>query len=308
MLTLTTRFWKHILVVVVLITSWTSFLTTGMVDEKSSWRVLKALYNSIVLFLVGGLDIGFPTGGPQAVVIALWICYFLAPLLTLSFVYQIVQEKILSHLSPRLKGHTIICGLGRNGKLIYQLVKKYSPKNHKIVLIEQNPQNPYSELLEKDPATWWLKNDFTKLPVLLKAKVDRASRIFITTNMDLANLNTMVEIQGLEHKRKDFTLFCHLGDLGLHANLGATILKEKRFAHLKLFNGYHCVTKRLYENRVLKEGYLSSAGNLFVILGFGQFGKMLYTHLISDKERKTEDEIVIATLKQSFELDKLKYA
>lgn len=142
---------------IVLIVSWVALLNTELIVSQTPWRYLEALYDSITLFVIGGIDIGFPRGNSRIAVNILWICYFLVPLLSASFIYQIVQERILSKLSPWLKGHTIICGLGRNGKLIYHLVKEYSPKRHKIVIIEKDSQNIFSEVLEKDPLTWWLK-------------------------------------------------------------------------------------------------------------------------------------------------------
>ena len=303
------RYWKHLLVILVLFASWISFVNIEVVIGAGAIKYFKALYYAINLFILGGLDIGFPREGPRSFIIILWICYFLAPLLTVSFVYQVVQEKILSRLTPTLKNHTIICGLGRNGKLIYHLVKEYSTKRHRIVLIEKDVNNPYSELLEKDRATWWIKNDFTKLPVLQKARVDAACRVFITTNLDLANLNAMVEILDIKKQASDFKLYCHLGDLTLHKNFGATIFKERKFAKVNLFNGYQCVTRRLYDNWIVAKGYLSPDGNIFVILGFGRFGQMLYSHLIADKKRNLKDEIFIATLKtkSTFDLERLYY-
>ena len=309
MLSFIIRFWKPILVLVVLLASWISFLNTEMLPDQSLSLFFRSLYYSITLFIVGALDIGFPYGGPRAALITLWICYFLAPLLTISIVYQVIQEKIFSRILPLLKGHTIICGLGRNGKLIYQLVKQYSSKKHKILLIEKDPNNPYSEILAKDRATWWIKNDFTRQPVLQKARVHTANRIFLTTNLDLANLNAMVEILDIENKSDDFKLYCHLGDLNLHKNFGATIFKEQKFADVVLFNGYQSVTRRLYEDRIVEKGLLDPMGNIFVILGFGRFGHMLYSHLICDKKRTAKDEIFIATFKtkSTFDLEMFRY-
>lgn len=310
MLPYITRFWKQILVIVVLVAAWAAFLNTSLVVLEGPWRYLQALYFSIQLFLVDGIDPGLPKGPMKGFIIILWICYFLAPLLTVSFVYQVVQEKILSRLSPLLKKHTIICGLGRNGMLIYELVKKYSPRRHKIVLIEKDVNNPYSELLEKDRSTWWIKNDFTKLPVLQKAKVRNASRIFLTTNLDLENLNAMVEILDTPGLAKDCKLYCHLGDLSLHTNFGATIFKEKKFAPVILFNGYQSVSRHLYQNWIVDKCLLNPDGNIFVILGFGRFGQMLYSHLVADPKRTPKDEIVISTikLKSTFDLEKLRYS
>jgi hypothetical protein len=309
MLSFVIRFWKSFLVVTVLLASWISFLNTNMLTVVGMGRYFQSLYYSINLFIVGALDIGFPHGGSKATLSILWICYFLAPLLTLSFVYEIIQEKILNRLFPLLRGHTIICGLGRNGKLIYHLVREYSPRRHKIVLIDKDIDNPYLEILAKDRATWIIKNDFTKLPVLHKAKVHTARRVFLTTNRDLANLNAMVEIVDIEGKSTDFKLYCHLGDLSLHANFGVTIFKEPKFADVILFNGYQSVTRRLYKNRIVENNYLNPDGNIFVILGFGRFGHMLYSHLIADKIRTSNDEIFIATIKtkSTFDLEKLHY-
>ena len=309
MLSFIIRFWKPILVLLVLLASWISFLNTEMLADQGISLYFRSLYYSITLFIVGALDIGFPYGGPKAALFSLWICYFLAPLLTISIVYQVIQEKIFSRILPLLKGHTIICGLGRNGKLIYHLVKQYSSKKHKIVLIEKDPNNPYSEILAKDRSTWWIKNDFTRLPVLQKARVHTANRIFLTTNLDLANLSAMVEILDVEKKADNFKLYCHLGDLNLHRNFGATIFKEQKFADVILFNGYQSITRRLYENWIVEKGLLDPGGNIFVILGFGRFGHMLYSHLIADKKRTEKDEIFIATIKtkSTFDLEILRY-
>jgi voltage-gated potassium channel Kch len=309
MLAFIARFWKSLLVITVLLSAWISFLNTDMIVDPYPERYLEALYFSIELFLVGGLDTGFPHGGAQFFIITLWVCYFLAPLLMVSFVYQVVQEKIFSRLTPSLRGHTVICGLGRNGRLIYQLVKAYSPKRHRIVIIEKDANNAYREPLSKDRMTWWIKNDFTKLPVLMKAKIHTASRIFLTTNLDLANLNALVEILDIEDKSEDFKVFCHLGDLNLHANFEATIFKEEKFADVILFNGYQCVTRGLYNNWIKEKELLSPGGNIFVILGFGRFGQMLYSQLILDNERNATDEIFISTikLKSTFDLEKLQY-
>jgi len=304
------RHWKSVLVFIVLFASWISFLSTDMLTDEGIDRYLQSLYFAINLFIVGALDIGFPHGGPLAALITLWICYFLAPLLTISIVYHFIQEKIFSRLLPQFKDHTIICGLGRNGRLIYYLVKEYSPKGHKIVLIEKDKSNPFSQVLEKDRSTWWIKNDFTKLPVLQRAKINTARRIFITTNLDLANLNAMVEILHSENKAEGFKLYCHLGDLTLHKNFRATIFKEEKFSRVILFNGYQSVTHRFYRNWIIEKKLLSAEGNIFVVLGFGRFGQMLYSRLISDKNRTRQDEIFIATIqsKSTFDLEKFKYS
>ncbi len=310
MLAFIIKFWKPALIAIVLLASWLAFMHTDLPETEGFDRCLRSLYFAINLFIMGALDIGFPHEGPKLALIVLWGCYFLAPLLTLSLVYEVLQERIFSRLLPGLKGHTVICGLGRNGKLIYQLVRRHSPRSHKIVLIEEDVQNPYLDELGRDRRTWLIKNDFTKLPVLLKARVQTAKRVFITTNRDLSNLKALVAIIDIEPKSPDFKLYCHLGDLNLHANFGATLFKEPKFSNVIVFNGYQSVTRRLYRDWVLKGDYLKPQGNIFVILGFGRFGQMLYNQIITDPDRSENDEIFIDTLKSKsgFELERLQYA
>lgn len=309
MLSFIVRFWKPVLVLIVLFASWFSFLNTDMLVDEGIGLYFRSLYYSINLFIVGAIDIGFPHSGSKTALIVLWICYFLAPLLTISIVYQVIQEKIFSRLLPLFKDHTVICGLGRNGRLIYNLVKEYYPKQHKIVLIEKAIDNPFSQALEKDRSTWWIKSDFTKLPVLQRARVHTARQVFITTNLDLANLNAMVEIFHSVKQAKGLKVYCHLGDFTLHKNFGATIFKEEKFSKVILFNGYQSVARRLYQNWIIEKNLLRREGNIFIILGFGRFGQMLYTQLASDKIRTRLDEIFIATIKtkSTFDLEKIKY-
>ena len=77
------------------------------------------------------------------------------------------------------------------------------------------------------------------------------------------------------------------------------LVKEKKFSNVRLFNGYRSVTRRLYEDWV-KPRDKSTCGHVYVIMGFGQFGRMLYSHFITDNERSSEDDIFIGELVQTY--------
>jgi len=301
------KYWKYSLFVLLVGTAGLSFLQTGMVSETGIARYFEAFYYSLSLFIIGGLDIGLPSGGSATTLTLLWICYFLAPLVTLSVVYQVIQEKVLSRFSPRFKNHSVVCGLGRNGKLIYDLIKEHESKNHRIVVIEKNENNPRSVYLHKSRTTWWLKDDFTLLPVLRRASVHKAKRVYITTNLDLTNLNALVMIQGMQNRRKDLKTFFHLGNLSLNDIWQQSFLKDPTYAGVKIFNGYQVVTRRLYRRWVLERNYLDSGGNILIILGYGQFGQMLFNHLANDKDRQTHDDIVVVTRRLNIDLKKRKF-
>jgi hypothetical protein len=301
------KYWKQIVIVTIIAVAWSSFLQTDMLAQSGFARYFEALYFALSLFIIGGIDIGLPVGSSALVLVLLWICYFLAPLMTLSIVYQVIQEKVLSHFSPRWKNHSVICGLGRNGRLIYDLIKEHEPERHRIIVIERDVNNSRSVFLQKSKTTWWLKDDFTQLSVLRRAHIGKAKRIYITTNLDITNLNTLVMIQGLTKRRKYQQTFFHLGNLGLHELWQNTFLKDPLYAGVKIFNGYQVVTRRLYQRWVLGKNYIDPAGNIFIILGYGRFGQMLFYHLANDKERQSHDDIVVVASRMNIDLRQSKF-
>ena len=74
----------------------------GVADASNMTKA----YYTLGLFVVGGLDIGTPQGGPWLARTALWIAYFGAPLLTASAVIE-AATRILD-ISPRLEGKVIL--------------------------------------------------------------------------------------------------------------------------------------------------------------------------------------------------------
>ncbi|HQG46820.1 MAG TPA: hypothetical protein PLG50_14265, partial [bacterium] len=107
-------YWKPVMISLVFLLGFAAFLHSGMAAGDPPHRVLKALYYALSLFILGGLDIGLPGAPSTPVRILLWILYFLAPMLTAGFVYDFIQKKLLGRIPRGLKGHTILCGLGRN--------------------------------------------------------------------------------------------------------------------------------------------------------------------------------------------------
>ena len=75
---------------------------------------LEQIYYILGLFVVGGLDLGMPVGGPLWANTMLWIAFFGAPLLTASA----LVEAVLRVLNPQqwllrnLQDHVVIFGSG----------------------------------------------------------------------------------------------------------------------------------------------------------------------------------------------------
>lgn len=256
-------------------------------------KILQSAYDAFSLILLEGNSFNFPQDTPRTILIILWICYFAAPLLTLTFIIRYFQERLTNRIPRNLKNHIIICGLGRNGKIIYDLAKKeFAGK--KIVIIEKNESNSYGDKLEKDSKTWWIKKDFREIPALEKAGIATAHKVYITTNDDLANITTLMN--AVERASAFCDINCHVGDVSLYTNIEKVIKKVEGFAKVKLFNGYQMATQNLFKNKVEAENYDTENGNVYVFFGFGRFGNMLYNYIIESKFDSNRDQIIIVTL------------
>ncbi|MBZ0119290.1 MAG: hypothetical protein K8H88_20030, partial [Sandaracinaceae bacterium] len=66
---------------------------TGLAQESFPTRV----YYAVGLFVLGGLDLGLPAGGPPWARSILWVVYFLAPVITTG----VVVEGALRLFRPR---------------------------------------------------------------------------------------------------------------------------------------------------------------------------------------------------------------
>ncbi|MFT5277825.1 MAG: hypothetical protein ACI8VI_001465, partial [Granulosicoccus sp.] len=82
-------------------------------DTQSADLLTKAYY-SLGLFVMGGLDIGTPVGGPLVPRLMLWLSYFASPMLAASTII----EAVIKTISPykwrfrRISNHIVVAGSG----------------------------------------------------------------------------------------------------------------------------------------------------------------------------------------------------
>ena len=301
-------YWQPLFISLVYLLGFVTFLNSGMAGPTTPERILQALYCSLSLFFLGGLDLGWPAGPSAMNTSLLWILYFLAPLLTASYAYNFVQKKILGRIPRGIKGHTILCGLGRNGHLIYELIRETMPRDHKLVVIEQNEANPYLAAVRKDAYAWLLQSDFSRLPTLEQARIRKAQRIIFSTNLDLENINAVIDLQMNGMIRPEQSIFCHLGDLEMLDNLQHTLFKEDAYQKIHVFNGYQCATRQLYK-KLQDARLVDKEGTVFILFGYGRFAHMLFVQITEDPARTPADEVIIVTQKLSsgYDLERMRF-
>ena len=111
--------------------------------------LLTMAYYSLGLFVVGGLDLGTPVGGPLAGRALLWLAYFGAPIFTASAVIDATARLLLRrerwHLS-RLRDHVVVTGTGDLTISYLRVLRRHSPEVPVIVVDVSAPAARVQEI------------------------------------------------------------------------------------------------------------------------------------------------------------------
>ena len=86
--------WRSLALAGAFLAGWLGLLAGVEVTERDLTRagVAEKAYYALGLFVLGGLDIGTPVGGPLYGRLLLWTAYFAAPLITASALVEAAVE------------------------------------------------------------------------------------------------------------------------------------------------------------------------------------------------------------------------
>jgi len=131
--------WRWIAVASLFVLGLGSFAAGVTLSERpftESDGLAVQIYYILGLFVVGGLDLGVPTGGPVWARGLLWITYFGAPLLTASAVIEAVIRVINPQqwLLRNLENHIVIFGSGDLTTSYLRMLRRQSPHDRVIVV------------------------------------------------------------------------------------------------------------------------------------------------------------------------------
>lgn len=107
---------------------------------------------------------------------------------------DIKQKKVQKSIS-KLKGHTIVCGYGRNGKQALSRLQSY---RQNCVLIENDPE--LIEEIETEGDILYIKGDATDDEALLAAGVESAANLITTLPSDADNLYVVLSTRQLNRE------------------------------------------------------------------------------------------------------------
>ena len=241
--------------------------------ESAGW--LTRAYYALGFFVVGGLDVGTPKGGPWWGQTLLWIAYFGAPLLTASAVIDAVVQ-VLTPDRSRLRGianHTIIYGSGRLTTSYLRLLKRSGTATQVVVVDSNWDPVREQELAQKFDAITVVGN-LTHRYLLQQLRLTRAHRVLLLGDNDFQAFEAATRILEIAPSLTNkVVLHCH--NLRFSRAAQSTALSKK----CEIFNTYNMAAKGFVHSNLMEHFKRTTARDAVVIAGFGRFGQSVLEEL-----------------------------
>jgi Trk K+ transport system NAD-binding subunit len=266
-------------------------LTLGVeVSERdlTGEGLLGRLYYILGLFVLGGLDLGTPMGGPAVGRLLLWIAYFGAPLITASALIE-AAIRLVDPLGLRMKaldGHVVLGGAGRL-TMVYVKKLRERDRSRTVVVVERDANHPSIPELRDSYQATIIIGDITHDEVLRDLRLDKAHRVLLLTGDDFANLDAAAKVLKRAPNLAG-RLVVHVSKLGfMREAIGSGIVRDA-----EIFNGHEFAAVKLVENHLVGRFDDTPESDLVVLIGFGRFGQTVLRQL-QEQAVQSFDEVVI---------------
>ena len=249
--------------------------TTGVTDPLDQ-HFLAWLYHTAGLFVFGGLDLGAPAGGSLLGRAALWMAYFLAPLITTTAVVEALLRLVRPDWLQRraLKDHVILAGTGRVGLAYLEAIRSVEP-DRTVALVDSGEGLATEAEVLKLGRTEILRGDIRRPGTLDAVRLDRADRMIVLTDDDMANLEMA---WGGKERAPELPIAVHVADLTLLRPVNR-IIRDQRGAEGPsaplIFNTARIAALNLFDQHLYPHFQETGQLDVLVIGGFGRFGQTL---------------------------------
>lgn len=256
-------------------------------DLTGAGPAAKAYY-VLGLFVLGGLDIGTPTGGPPLGRALLWGAYFAAPVITASAVIDALL-RLVRPLARRLRtldGHVVVGGAGQLSSVYARKLRERYPRRA-LVVVEQNANHPALTEFQDGYRAVVVVGDITDDAILERLRLERAHRVLLLTGDDFANLDGAAKVLALA-PRLAGRIVVHVSNLGfMRETAGSRVARD-----CEVFNGHEFAATRLVEDHLVARFHDTPDLDLVVLAGFGRFGQTVL-RLLQDQASGRFGHVVV---------------
>lgn len=244
--------------------------------------LLTRAYYSLGLFVVGGLDIGTPIGGPLIGQAMLWIAYFGAPVLTASAVIEAVARI----MSPRpwqlrrIRHHVVVVGTGPMTDSYLRVLRRRAPRRPVVVVDERIEPVRRQELQQTFDVTV-VTGDITHDFLIRSLRLHRARRVVLLGESDYQSYEAASRMLARYPRlQSKVVLRCH--NLRFMRALGETAVARQCIT----FNSYHLAAAGLVREHLIDHFHKTDAPDVVVVAGFGRFGQTVLEELQAHAQRE----------------------
>jgi len=257
----------------------------GVVDAG----LLTHAYYSLSLFVVGGIDLGSPEGGPLWGRVLVWLSYFGAPVLAASTVIG----ALLRAMSPqswrlrRLKDQVIIVGAEELSLSYLRVLRRHNPGVDVVVVSRTAPEQSVVDEFEQGLGAMVVVGDITHEFFLRQLHVERALKILLFADDSLrsyeAASNLLAMVPGIGPR-----IVIHCVRLRFMRAMQNTLVAQS----CETFNTYHLAASGLVRNFLLPQFRETHDKDVVIIAGFGRFGQTILEEL----QRDAADELATVAI------------
>lgn len=237
--------------------------------------ILSKTYYSLSLFVIGGVELGTPHGGPLYGRVLLWLSYFGAPILAAST----LLEALLRALAPqswalrRLKNHVIIVGEGELPLSTLKVLRRHNSKIP-VVVVTSNKDDLLAAELKQTFGAFVVTGDISHDFLVEQLRVSEARRVFLLGENSLrsyeAAANLIERVPGIADR-----VVIHCSRLRFMRSMENTAVAKQ----CEIFNTYHLAASALVRSHLIEQFRETHTRDIVVLAGFGRFGQTILEEL-----------------------------
>jgi Trk K+ transport system NAD-binding subunit len=237
--------------------------------------LLTMAYYSLGLFVVGGLDLGTPVGGPWVGRALLWIAYFGAPILTASAVIEAATRLLQRERWQlrRIRDHIVVVGTGDLTSSYLRVLRRHSPQVA-VVVVDKMAEAVRVDELEQSFGVNVLLGDITHEYLLERLRLAHARRVVLLGDDNFLAWEAASKILRL-YPALERRIVLHSSNLRFLRSMQDTTVAQQSIG----FNSYHLAATGLVRDRLLMHFEKTAARDVVVIAGFGRFGQTVLEEL-----------------------------
>ncbi len=232
-------------------------------------------YYAMGLFVLGGMDLGTPVGGPHHAQALAWFAYFGAPLLAASALIETLVHVMQpgSWRLRRIKDHIVIAG---DGDLVISVLNRIRAQDKKrpIIIMVSEAEPTRLEELRAYGRVRIVVVEGDQRYLIGKLRLGKAYKIFLLSDTDMYNFEAASII--LERNPQiSGKIIYHVARLRL-----LRVLQDSDVVrHCTTFNSFHMAAEHLAQVKLLKQFNATQYKDTIVLAGFGRFGQSILEQL-----------------------------